>query len=882
VPPVEDPTQVAVADALPDALPTDRPPVLRRVHASKVVVPELPAEFTPRVALRQRLDLATAAQVIVVSAPAGSGKTLLLADWVRQSTSPETAWVAVDSDDNDPQRLWSAVLTALYSLPSIAQGGRPGRRDGDLLDEVVATLDACDPPVRLVLDDVHELTRPEVLRDLNRLIRSRPAGHRLVLASRSDPPISIPRLRLEGRVHELRADALRFSVADTSALLLAAGLDLLPAQVAVLHARTEGWVAGLRLAALALRRTDDVTAFLSSFSGDERSVAEYLTGEVLRGLGVEMQDFLRVVSVCSPLAADLAAEISGRDDADRVLDHLRHETALVERTSPGHYRIHPLLRSYLVADLARHRPESHRALHATAARWWAASGEPVHALRHAERAGDPGLIAELLHRSGVRLLASGDFGPLRRALAAVGTEARSADPQLALMAAIVHLDSGDLTAGSTELRNARRMWPQTPDVDLRALRASAELLATGRGLPDWAFDPPGDEERLQPELAALLHTSRGAAQFGRSDGVDVERARAELDHALHLAQARQLGYLEVQDLWMLAALDVMRGDHQGMVTTAEQAVTTATRHGHHPSTWSAGPTAMLAYADLLRGAPAVAAARSAEVLAIGDAIPPEAAYTLRTVHGAALADQGDRATGLAEMGAARADFGDRPATAGMVASLVVLEHQVALLNGNLGAAAEVARWLATRVGAPGETLLLKARTEAARGRLDAARLTLAPVHTGDEPVLLRHTRVEAYLIEAEAALHADEPRAARAAVESALTEAEDTGAVRPLALAGPRTQELLDAWLARDHGTFGAAVAAARAAVVPDPAVLLSERELAVLALLPSLLSARAIADEFTVSVNTVKSHIRSIYAKLGVSSRRDAVAAARERGLLR
>jgi LuxR family maltose regulon positive regulatory protein len=595
-----------------------------------------------------------------------------------------------------------------------------------------------------------------------------------------------------------------------------------------------------------------------------------------------MQDFLRVVSVCSPLAAELAAELSGRDDTDRVLDDLHRETALIERTSRGHYRIHPLLRSYLVADLARHRPENHRALQATAARWWSASEEPVHALRHAERAADSGLIAELLHRSGVTLLVRGDIGPLRRALAAVGAGGRSADPQLALVAAIAHLDAGELPAGLTELRNARRIWPSTPDGDLCALRATAELLATGRGLPGWTFDPPGDDGRLRPELAALLHASRGAAQFGRRDGVDVERVRTELDRALHLARGHQLGYLEVQSLWMLAALAAMRGDHRGMVTSAEQAVTAATRHGRHPSTWSAGPTGMLAYTDLLRGAPAAAAARSAEILAVGDAMPPEAAYTLRTVHGAALADQGDRATGLAEMGAARAEFGDRPAPAGVVASLVVLEHQVALLSGNLGATAEAGRWLVTRVGAPSETLLLKARTEAARGRHEAARLTLAPVHTSDRSFLLVHTRVEAHLIEAEAALHADDRQAARAAFEAALTEAEVTGAVRPLALAGPLTQELLDAWLVHHQGAFAASVAAARAAVVSDPAVLLSERELAVLALLPSLLSAGEIADEFTVSVNTVKSHIRSIYAKLGVSTRRTAVAAARGRGLLR
>jgi LuxR family maltose regulon positive regulatory protein len=881
--------QVAVPRPRPER-PSHAPAVPLRVHSGKIAVPELPAEFTPRPALRRRLDLATAAQVVMLSAPAGSGKTLLLADWVRDAEQPETAWVSVDADDNDPQRLWSALLTSLRALPSLAQDGRlertPGsvasRYDGDLMDELTETLDGCDPPVRVVLDDVHELTGQDVLRDLNRLIRLRPRGVRLVLASRSDPLISIPRLRLEGRLHELRADVLRFSLADTRALLTAAGLELLPAQVAVLHARTEGWVAGLRLAALALRRTDDVGAFLDSFSGDERSVAEYLTGEILQGLGPERQDFLRVVSVCSPLPAELAAALSGRADADRVLDELHHETALVERTSPGHYRIHPLLRSYLVADLARHRPESYRELQTAASRWWSGASEPVHALRHAQRAGDRGEIAELVHRSGVALLLGGDLGPLRRALAAVGPGARSADPWLALTAAITHLDSGALLAATAELHDAGVAWPEFPDVDLAALRASAELLATARGLAGWSFDHVAEgARRPRPELEALLHVSRGAARLGGPTAVDVDRVRADLERALDLARAHDLGYLEVQSLWMLATLAAMRGDRRGMVTTAEQAVAAAARHSRHPSAWSAGPMGMLAFADLMHGEPAVAAARSGEALETGEALPPEAAYTLHAVHGAALADLGQRAAGLAEMRAARVEFGDTPAPRAMLASLAVLEHRVALLNGNLAAAAEVVRWFGVRVGETGEALLLKAWTETARGRHDAARVIVAPLSGPGQSVLLRQTVVEARLVEVEAALQAGDRDAGRVALEVALVEAEPIDAVRPFALAGPLTQQVLGARTALDGGGFAAQVTVARAAVVPEPAVLLSDRELTVLALLPSLLSAREIAAEFTVSVNTVKSHIRSIYAKLGVSSRREAVLAAHDRGLM-
>ena len=868
-------------------------PAALRVAGGKTVVPELPAEFTPRPALRQRLDEATPAQVIVVSAPAGSGKTLLLAEWVRQQEGPETAWVSLDADDNDPRRLWSAVVASLLTLSSTSRSVRLQRvaavaqraQAHDLVEELADALDGPESPVRVVLDDVHELTGREVLRDLTRLIRRSPAGLRLVLAGRADPPISVPRLRLEGRLHELRADVLRFTLDDTAAMLRATGLELTAAQVAVLQARTEGWAAGLRLAARALRRTDDVSAFLTNFSGDERSVAEYLTVEILDGMNSHTRDFLRMVSVCSPLRAAVAVELSGLADAGRLLDVLCHETPLVERTSPGNYRIHPLLRSYLVADLARQRPETYRRLQTAAARWWLAEDEPVHALRHAERTGDPVLIAELVRSSGVALFLGGDLGPLRRALAAVGADARTTDPWLALTAAMTHLDARALPAAAVELDNARRAWPELPGADLETLRASAELLAMTQGLATGSFPHARDgAERTLPALEALLHASRGIAEAANPRGadVDVDRARSELQQALDMARAHDLAYLEVQCLYILATVATVRGDLRVMRAMAEQAMAAAVRRGRHPSGWSAGPAALVAYADLLAGRPAAASAVTDEALGTWDLLPPEAAYTLHAVHGAALADQGRRSAGLAEMRAARTEFGDTPATPSTVAALAVLEHRVALVSGNGGAATEVMGWLGPRANGTGETLLLKAWAEAAAGRHEAARIIAARVHEADMPILLPYTVVEAHLVEAEAALQADDPESGRAALEAAWERAEAIGVARPFALAGPCTQELLTSRLRRDgQGTFAAQVAAARAAVASDVAVPLSEREMAVLALLPSLLSAREIAKEFTVSVNTVKSHIRSIYAKLGVSTRREAVLHAQDRGLV-
>lgn len=316
-----------------------------------------------------------------------------------------------------------------------------------------------------------------------------------------------------------------------------------------------------------------------------------------------------------------------------------------------------------------------------------------------------------------------------------------------------------------------------------------------------------------------------------------------------------------------------------MVRAAREAALTATRIGRNPSAWSAGAEGVLAQADLLSGDPGQAVARVEAALASREALAPEAAFVLHGVHGAAAADLGRPAEGLGQMRTARTAFGDHAATGPVLAGLAVLEHRLALLNGSLASAGEVADWLSARVGATGELLLLAAWAEMAVGRYEAAASVVAPVLRPGTRCLLPETTVEARLVDAEAALQRGDLPAGRAALEAALEAAEPLGLVRPFATAGPHTRDVLrtrTAGARRD--SFAGRLGAARAIAAP---VLLSERERAVLALLPSLLNAREIADEFTVSVNTVKSHIRSIYTKLGVSSRREAVLVAHERRLL-
>ena len=333
------------------------------VPIAKTAVPEVPADLVDRPGLRAAL--AGAPGVVLVCAPAGYGKSLLLADWARTDTTSDTAWVGVDHGDNDPRRLWAAVVAALAGCPSVPASSRlhapwdwPAATRPEFLAELVHTLQSLPRPIRLVLDDVHELVDPEVLRGVEMLVRNRPAGLQIVMSSRFDPPLALPRLRLAGGLWELRDDRLRFSAAEAATLLERSGLRLEPAEVELLHQRTGGWAAGLRLASVAVAKAPDRDEFLTDFSGDERSIADYLAGEILARLPADILEFLRVISVSDPIPWQLAAELSGREDAGHLLDGLEHTTGLITATGRrrDEYRVQAMLRTYLAADLHRQGP----------------------------------------------------------------------------------------------------------------------------------------------------------------------------------------------------------------------------------------------------------------------------------------------------------------------------------------------------------------------------------------------------------------------------------------------------------------------------------------------------------------------------------------------
>ena len=456
------------------------------VPQTKVRMPPIPAGLVERTELHAELDAGDVGGVTLVCAPPGYGKSWLLADWANRPSPVRTAWLTIDGDDNDPRRLWASVLAALAPhMPltasksirsSFAWSSAEHTR---LVAELAVSLDALPYQIRLILDDIGELAHPEALRGLQTLLRTLPRQLHLVLSSRFEPPLGLNRLRLSGQLRELRVDRLRFTLAESATLLTRSGLRLTTAQVEGLHRRTGGWAAGMRLAALALADDPDPDRFIAEFSGDERCVADFLTGEILDHLEPEMLAFLRAISIADPISTELAAALSGRDDAGVLLDALEHDMALLAPVGwrRDTYRLQPLLRTYLRADLRRHGLRKLDELHAAAARWWEADNDVVRALEHARHSDDASLVSELVRRHAVRLIANGDRVPLRRALDDLGGDALVNDPQLALVSAITHLDIGDVSAAQTDLRQARDSWPAQSTPELVVLRVGHESRA---------------------------------------------------------------------------------------------------------------------------------------------------------------------------------------------------------------------------------------------------------------------------------------------------------------------------------------------------------------------------------------------------------------------
>jgi len=862
------------------------------VPRAKTAVPFLPREFVRRPELLATLDRADARALTLVCAPPGYGKTVLLADWAGRPDMA-CAWVSLDEDDDDPRLLWRAVLAALAACPAVPSSSPlrtlvvpPTAVGVDFFAELADGLASVPTRLRLVLDDAHHLCSPATLHGIDFLLRDRRSNVRLILASRMDPALPVARLRMEERLAELRVDQLAFSIKETEAFSELCGLTLTSRQIARLHAGTEGWVAGIRLAALPLRAHPEPDAFLAAFSGDERPVADYLTDEVFSHLSEDDGELLRRVSICDPIPSGLATEMSGREDAADVLNGLERTTGLVTAIGPhrDEFRIQGMMRSYLTADLLRHGPARATELHRQAALWWDAQRRPSEALHHAARAGDGPLLTDLLHRWAADLLARGDHLALSRSLDILDGRGAASDAWASLVSAHIHLGRGDRAAARTDVARAgASSVPEDPD--LTHFRTATLRLLGMAG-------PAGDEEGPPPEdpaLAALVLAGRGAVQpFAITlDGSAPDNPRASLDDleaALAAARDHRFALLEIQCLSLIGTAALTSGDHERAASAAAAAISAANAAGWYDAPWTTEAQAVLAHASLTRADPV----RALQVSDDGLRMPlaqqdPVLRFALRCARGGALFDVGNRPAGLLELQEAHAEAGALPITAQLAATAALLEHRAALLLDLPTAAGTSVGRLTARGGADAELMLMKGWTWAAAGSPQLARAAVTPLVRGEVRPVLASTIVEAWLVEVWAALCLGERSAARQALQSAVARAEPLDLLRPFSLVGQGIRVLLVDQLgdATDPTTFTYRCLAVRPRSRRSPSPRLSTREQNVLVQLNSLDNLGEIAEALDVSVNTIKSHVRAIYGKLGVTTRRTAVLTALERGLL-
>jgi LuxR family transcriptional regulator, maltose regulon positive regulatory protein len=433
--------------------------------ATKLHVPQPRPGFPPRPRLVERLAEGMAGELVLVCAPAGFGKTSLLADWARGGQR-QVVWLSLDSGDNDPARFWRYVAAALDQacaglagqVAALLRGPQPPLEA--VVTALVNQLAAKPDQVGLVLDDYHLIEAPPVHESLAFLLERLPSQLRLVLASRVDPPLPLARLRARGQLVELRAAELRFTLEETAALLgEATGLNLPADSLAALAARTEGWVTGLQLAVLSLRGRSDPAEFVAAFSGSHRYVLDFLAEEVLDRQPDEVRGFLLATSVLERLCGPLCQAVTGRADSQQLLEQVERANLFLLPLDEvrGWWRYHQLFADLLHARLMQvHHPDRVAQLHRAAAAWCEAHGLVDDAVRHALAAGDATWAVRLIEQHFDALQQAGESATLRRWLQGLPAELVRSRPRLCLAQAVAAIIGDRLEAAASLLDDAER------------------------------------------------------------------------------------------------------------------------------------------------------------------------------------------------------------------------------------------------------------------------------------------------------------------------------------------------------------------------------------------------------------------------------------------
>jgi LuxR family transcriptional regulator, maltose regulon positive regulatory protein len=888
---------------------------------TKLLIPPAPRHLIQRRRLLDTLDEGIREGLVLLSAPAGAGKTVLLSSWIaaRQLPGPP-CWLSLDGDDNDACRLLEDLLSALRGLELIEPGGaldrlKPpvGARTERFLALLVNGLAELSSPLVLVLDEIHELTSPLATAAIDFLVRHAPEQLRIVLAGRADPPLPVERLRVSGALTELRSADLAFDRDETADLCRRLDLPLSGADIDLLWARTEGWAAALRLAAFSLHGHPEPARFLAEFAGTDRTVADYLVSEILAGLPGDRREFMLRTCLVDVVSPELADALTGLEGATLTLSAIEHLGAPVQSTdTDGHwYRYHPLFGELLRAHLRHAHSEEIPYLHRRAARWYSEQGHVMPAIRHAlagedwEQAG--GLIAE----NWLDLFLCGRSAAMRGPMAQLPADVVAADPRLAAAFAGSRLQDGDLLDAERHLAIARHARSEAPT----EMRESLDTILAAVALHHARLRVNvKDAERLAHRLAGMARASSrhcwaslrsfalsnlGAAHLWSGDPA---AAAAHLQEALALASEDRHEQIALDCLAQLAIVHLLSGQLNRAEELSSQAVELAERRG-----WCEGPASACAYLASAVGAYQQGEFERAEGLldrAAAAADTAEAPVRLATglLQTLALAAAGPRsaARGALKLRAIRAELADGgdPTSDFLRVALEDVEPRVLMAAGDPEQARATLAAAREREPQRVELLIRQASIDLHDGELEQATQSLAralavqsstahdPTDNGQAGATHPATLVEGWLLRALVAHATGEEHAASQALDCALTPAEHEPFRDAFLLHGPAVRELLE--LQARTGTAHPALLevlldgvdprAPAAATLVEP---LTEREQRILRYLPTMLSNAEIGAEVFVSLNTVKTHLRSIYRKLDANGRAEAVDRARRLGLL-
>jgi LuxR family maltose regulon positive regulatory protein len=849
--------------------------------------------------------LGASARVTVVSALPGSGKTVLLRSWISEAgLADSTAWVPVRRGERDPQQFWLSVLGALrHTAPGSALVQAvtvaPDLDGWVIVERLLKDLAPLQDRVWLAIDDVHELGPAEALRQLELLVLRAPPELRFVLATRHDVRLGLHRLRLEGQLTEIREPDLRFTLAEARELFDAAGVHL--PGLALLVERTEGWAAGLRLAALSLAGHPDPERFAEEFSGTERTVAEYLLAEVLDRQGEQVRQLLLRTSVLDRVNGELADLLTGSSGGERVLQDLEQANAFVVSLDARRswFRYHHLFTDLLQLELRRTAPGEATALHRTAAGWFAGRGYPVEAIRHAQAAQDWELAARMLADQWYSLQLDAQTATTHELLAGFPAATRTADAELAALAAADELTHGSLEEAERYLGLAERGMASVPD----ARRTHAQLLLgitrlvlarqrwnlqavaeEARRLQAMAEIPDAAQPSLGGELRALALISLGSTEFWAA-GEDPER-HLEMGVAL----ARRIGrpFLEFTGLAYQAAAGIYRSFTRA-AERGRQAVELARRHG-----WADEQAAGLAYVILgamlawqVRPGEAESWIQRAERVLRAET-EPAAVLGMHRARGLLELTRGRDADALAAFQAAERLGGRLTAPHMLLTPTRALLLHALVRLGDVERAEQTLADLGEHERDRGDTRIATAVLRLAQHDPLAAIAALAPVLDGSAPVVWSAWLAQAFLLEAIARDTLGDEGAACQALERALDLTEPDGVLLwfllhpvPGLLERHARHRTAHAALIAEILSLLAGQTPAPSAAPQPPLEPLSSSEIRVLRYLPTNLTMPEIASELYVSHNTVRTHMRHLYAKLGIHRRAEAVARARDLGLL-